>query len=307
MTHPSPGASAQRGPDWELPVLGYTVFWRLSGVRIAREALIRALAETGLAAHVPAPPSPECALRRALAHLARARHGERLLLRTVSHAPCVLAVVEETPDQQGSLAYHTHLRARYDAGTRQVYATLRASGPIDASTEEPGTGTALRALFAQASETHTGEDLSRLLRAVVAGCQAVRLQRGVSFVPAAASEPLARLAELVERLPGAPLFARLAQVDERETRRRLVHAVHADLVRELERMETRLGQARAAHPQPETGTLCQQLVGVRALQQKARVYTELLGARVQEIQARLEALQAGVQRLVLLDIEDLLP
>ena len=226
-------------------------------------------------------------------------------MRTVSHVPCVLALVEETPDRQGSLAYRTHLRTRYDESTQEVYATLQASGPIDAATEAPIIAAALRAFFAQAAAMHTGEDLSRILRAVVGGCQAVRLQRGVYFVPTSASAPLERLTDLVDRLPGAPLFATLAQVDERGSRRRLVHAVHADLVRELERMETRLAQVQAAHAQPEAGTLCQHLVRVRTLQQKARIYTDLLGAHVQEIQARLEAMQAGVQRLVLLDVDDL--
>jgi NADH:ubiquinone oxidoreductase subunit D len=101
-------------------------------------------------------------------------------------------------------------------------------------------------------------------------------------------------------------LATLAQVDERRTRAHLVRAIHADLVRELETVEARLRQLQSAGGQPEMDALCQYLVRVREVQQKARVYTELLGARVQDIQARLGSMQADVQRLVLFNVDELL-
>ncbi|HEY1352228.1 MAG TPA: DUF6744 family protein [Ktedonobacteraceae bacterium] len=308
MGTPSPSTRDIRELAPALALLGYTVFWRLSGVWIRHEVLARVLAEMGFADAMPAPPAPVVALRRAL--LIFARHSGRtdaLLLRAVGRAPGVLALVEEAPGQQGSLLYRTHLRARYDADTQEVFCTTQACGPIDATTEEPALSAPVRSLFAQACRTYLGADLSRLLRALVLACQAVRLQRGIYFVPVGQCEPLQRLDALVDQFCGAPLFATLAQVDERRTRAQLVHAIHADLVRELETIEARLRQLQETGKQPEMSTLCQHLVRVHAVQQKARSYTELLGARVQEIQARLETLHADVQHLVLLDVDDLLP
>lgn len=296
-----------REPDPALALLGYTVFWRLSGVCIRRQALAQALARTGFSDTLPPLPSPAIALRRALLAFAhQSGAGGTLLLRTVSRKPGVLVLVEEVSGQQGNLCYRTHLRAHYDPGTHEVFCTTQASGPIDATTEEPSLSSPIRILFAQAREIYSGADLSCLLRTLVLACQAVRLQRGIYFVPVSQSEPLQRLDTLVRLFPGSPLLATLAQVDERRTRAHLVRAIHADLVRELETVEARLRQLQSAGGQPEMDALCQYLVRVREVQQKARVYTELLGARVQDIQARLGSMQADVQRLVLFNVDELL-
>jgi hypothetical protein len=296
-----------RAQQATVAVLGYAVFWRLSGVQIAHTDLAAALKAAGFGSFVPALPQPGTALRRALLFFAQHSLQETVLLRCVSHTPCVLALVHEAPDQAGSLTYLTRLRACYDPVTRNICCTRTSSGPIDATTEDPRVTAAVRFLFQDACQTHTGEDLSRVLRAIISSLSAVRLQRGVYFVPARESAPLQRLDAVVAGLPGAPLFATLARLDERRTRERLVHAIHADLMRDLDAMEARLAQMRAAQPQPETQVLAQHLVRFRTVQNKAQIYTELLGARVQEIRTRLEAVQAGVQHLVLFDVEDLLP
>jgi hypothetical protein len=304
---PSSPAQDIRDHDPALAVLGYVVFWRLSGVQIRRADLARLLADAGFAHALPAPPKPARALRRALLQLRwHCGWSETLLLRTISSSPCVLALVEEEPAAPESLAYRIFLRARYGADTQQVWCTFTPTGPIDATTEAEAASEALRTLFAREQDLHTGEDLSRVLRGIVVGCQAVRLQRGVYFVPLSHSEPLNRLDRLVARLPGTPLFATLAQLDERGTRARLVHAIHADLVGELEAMEAGLLHLQATHPQPGIGALSSHLVRVRAVQQKAQVYAELLGTRAQEIQARLQTLQERVQHLVLFEVDDLL-
>lgn len=297
-----------REPDPALTLLGYTVFWRFSGVCVQRQALAQALTRTAFSNALPPLPSPAIALRRALlAFTHQSRAAGTLLLRTVSRKPGMLVLIEEVPDQQGNLCYRTHLRARYDAATQEVFCTTLTSGPIDATTEKISLSVPVRLLFAQARETYSGADLSCLVRTLVLACQAVRLQRGIYFVPVSQSEPLQRLDMLVGLFPGSPLFATLAQVDERRTRAQLVHAIHANLMHQLQTVETRLRQLRSAGGQPEMDTLCQYLMQVREVQQKAQVYTELLGARVQEIQTRLGALHADMQRLILFDMDEVLP
>lgn len=51
-----------------LQVLGFTVFWRLSGIRVKHSALKKALKAHGFEAFLPEPPSARKALRRALMH-----------------------------------------------------------------------------------------------------------------------------------------------------------------------------------------------------------------------------------------------
>jgi len=50
----------------QLPLIGYTVFWRLAGIRVSHPALEIALQAAGFSDYLPDPPTPRVALRRAL-------------------------------------------------------------------------------------------------------------------------------------------------------------------------------------------------------------------------------------------------
>lgn len=303
QSEPAP-AQDIRKTDESVAVLGYTVFWRVGGVQISHAILSQALSYAGWWQYLPALPQPATALRRALLKYAHNAVSETVLLRSISRTPCVLALVkEENHRQGGSLSYNTVLRVRYDPTTQDICATRSSQGPIDAATEDVNVSTALRPLFQKARETHTGEDLSRVLRALVASFQSVRLQRGVYFVPAAIRTPLQQLDRLITQLPGSPLLITLAQLDQRGTREKLVHAIHADFVRDLAAEETKMRELFASPTPPEVGILSQQLVRCRAIQNKARIYADLLGTRAQEIGTRLDALQGRVQQLLLIDLD----
>src|SRR5258708_7697879 len=170
-----------RTPDATVAVLGYAVFWRLSGVQIPHADLCQALTGAGFGSYTPALPQPTTALRRALLTFAHWFLSETLLLRTVSQTPCILALVREERDHQGNLTYHIRLGVRYDAGSQDICCTSQPTGPIDATTEDQRLSATVRPLFQTACQTHTGEDLSRVLRAIMVNCSAVRLQRGVYF------------------------------------------------------------------------------------------------------------------------------
>ncbi len=49
-----------------LPLIGYTVFWRLAGIRVPHPELATAVATAGFTGFLPEPPSPCKALRRAI-------------------------------------------------------------------------------------------------------------------------------------------------------------------------------------------------------------------------------------------------
>ena len=50
----------------KLPLVGFTVFWRLAGIRTSHDDLVKALDQANLREFLPKPPTPRIALRRAL-------------------------------------------------------------------------------------------------------------------------------------------------------------------------------------------------------------------------------------------------
>src|SRR5215510_14245004 len=57
----------------QLPLVGYTVFWRLTGIRVSHPDLEQSLKAIGFEKYLPDPPTPRVALRRALAEWIRAK------------------------------------------------------------------------------------------------------------------------------------------------------------------------------------------------------------------------------------------
>jgi hypothetical protein len=61
------------GSTSQFPLVGFTVFWRLAGVRVSQPDLERALQTAGFDKYLPDPPTPRVALRRALAEWIKAK------------------------------------------------------------------------------------------------------------------------------------------------------------------------------------------------------------------------------------------
>ncbi|MBO0857957.1 MAG: hypothetical protein J2P21_05780 [Chloracidobacterium sp.] len=51
----------------QLPLIGFTVLWRLEGIRVSHPGLEQSLQSAGFENYLPDPPMPRVALRRALA------------------------------------------------------------------------------------------------------------------------------------------------------------------------------------------------------------------------------------------------
>src|SRR5215212_4042852 len=68
----------------DLPLLGYTVFWALGGIRVRHADLKQALATASFADYLPDPPTARIALRRAIVDwiAARAARGQGPALAT---------------------------------------------------------------------------------------------------------------------------------------------------------------------------------------------------------------------------------
>ncbi len=284
--------------------LGYAVFWRLSGVRVPRHVLVPLVKQAGLAAHLPDPPSPTVALRRALLHWAAWKRVMPVLLRRAGQAPTVFVLLAEEPQQTlGQVSYRALLRACYDEARGQVSCTSTATGPIDA-TADPSLTRIVEGIWQREQEVHTGEDLSRFIRQVMVHLHAVRLQRGVYFVPASQAEPLLRLDKLIAALPGSPLLATLAQYDQAQTRRKIARAVHREFITALQTMEEQFERVLEAPGNITLTTLSQQMTRFHRLQERAQAYTDLLGAWHADLEARLAALKARAQQLVLVPLDE---
>jgi hypothetical protein len=57
----------------QLPLIGFTVLWRLAGIRVSHPDLEQTLQSAGFEKYLPDPPTPRVALRRALAEWIRTK------------------------------------------------------------------------------------------------------------------------------------------------------------------------------------------------------------------------------------------
>src|SRR5690606_16474764 len=147
--HPHPGGNAVNYTTStshpSLPVLGYTVWWSLAGIRVRHDALAAALDSHGFRAFLPPPPSDHIALRRALTALLRGNPGRsasdedeaetsRAFLRTIperAHRQLVFAVIHESVDFMAlGLEHQTSLRLRLDKQSGVVTVTSQERGDI---------------------------------------------------------------------------------------------------------------------------------------------------------------------------------
>jgi len=144
----------------QFPLVGFTVLWRLAGIRVGHSDLEQALRATGFEKYLPDPPTPRVALRRALAEWIRAKqktartlqlqqddeeqdeHGggrRRTLIRVIDRAGSehlVYALVAEDIDFSAlGLSYGTALRILLNKKTGEMICTTDAEGVIDARRE----------------------------------------------------------------------------------------------------------------------------------------------------------------------------
>jgi hypothetical protein len=316
----------------QLPLVGYTVFWRLAGLRVTHAALAQALQHAGFAPYLPDPPTPRVALRRALAAWLRTQQLTRQAARRA--APATLPVLAE-PEDEGQrrtlirvinragdahlvfalvaedvdfpvlgLHYGTALRILLHKQTGAMICTTAAEGEIAAQRESQHVAAALQPYWEQYRTLHLADDLAQLLRGILGGLQAVPLRQagGVYFVSRTCQEPLERLRELLSGLPHdpeqAPFLCALGVPDVRETRRSLGRAVHAGLLDELKGLERDLAELQQQAGQVRAQTVTQRLLTYRRMKEKANLYRELLACQQGEIQGALGVLETAAQQLL---------
>ncbi|MBO0857960.1 MAG: hypothetical protein J2P21_05795, partial [Chloracidobacterium sp.] len=291
----------------QLPLIGFTVLWRLEGIRVSHPDLEQALQSAGFEKYLPDPPTPRVALRRALAEWIKTKQRtgrtlqlqpgdedreengggrRRTLIRVIDRAGnehLVYALVAEDVDFSAlGLSYGTALRILLNKKTGEMICTTDAEGLIDAQRESQQLTDELMPYWRQYRDLFIARDLSQMVREIIGGMNAVSLRQagGVYFVPESERDALFRLRQLIAGIsqssgPGSFVCA-LGVPDAVEVRRGLSRAVHAGLLDEINSLRGDLGRLGESGDRLREKTIAQRLVIYKRLKAKAEMYQDLL-------------------------------
>ncbi|HEX5082539.1 MAG TPA: DUF6744 family protein, partial [Blastocatellia bacterium] len=316
----------------QLPLIGFTVLWRLEGIRVSHPDLEQALQAAGFEKYLPDPPTPRVALRRALAEWIKTKQRtaqtlqfqpwvedqeengggrRRTLIRVIDRAGSehlVYALVAEDIDFSAlGLSYGTALRILLNKKTGEMICTTDAEGVIDAQRESQQLTDELMPYWRQYRDLFIARDLSQMVREIIGGMNAVSLRQagGVYFVPESESDALFRLRQLIAGIPqtaGPGSFVcALGVPDAVEARRGLSKAVHAGLLDEINSLRSDLGRLGESGERLREKTVAQRLVIYKRLKAKAEMYQDLLGMRQDEIRAEIAGLEREAVNLLAAD------
>lgn len=331
MNYPFRDLNSIEASTAELPLIGYTVFWRLAGTRVSHPALEHALQTTGFGDYLPAPPSPRVALRRAMEAWVKdqqfARNtlpsanpseeefsddegasNQRTLIRVINRAGSehlVFALIAEDIDfGLLGLSYGTALRILLHKKTGAMICTTEAEGVIDAQHESQRVADELAPYWQQYRELFIARDLSQMMRNIIDSMNAIPLRRagGVYFVPYTEQEPLRRLRALLTNMPNIPALqpyvCTLGVPDALETRRSLSKAVHAGLLDEINSLHHDLNRLGIGGEKVREKSITQRLSLYQRLRAKAGIYQELLGMQQDQVRAAIGDLEAEARQLL---------
>ena len=316
----------------QLPLIGFTVLWRLEGFRVSHLDLEQALQAAGFEKYLPDPPTPRVALRRALAEWIKAKQRiarelqlqpddegqdengggrRRTLIRVINRAGSehlVYALVAEDIDFSAlGLSYGTALRILLHKKTGEMICTTDAEGVIDAQRESRRVTDELAPYWRQYRDLFIARDLSEMMREIVAGMNAVSLRQagGVYFVPAGERDSLLRLRQLIADIPQVtgldPFVCALGVPDAVEAKRGLSKAVHAGLLDEINSLRGDLDRLSESGDRLREKTIAQRLVIYKQLKAKVEMYQELLGLRQDEVRAGIARLEREALNLLSAD------
>lgn len=314
----------------KLPLVGFTVFWRLAGIRVTHDQLTKGLDQAGLRPFLPKPPTPRIALRRALerwiADRKRLMSGiqkeladeqdespvsnetQRMLIRVINRAGSehlVFALVAENIDFAAlGLSYGTSLRILLHKKTGAMIVTTEAEGRIDAQHESQRLAAELAPYWDEYRDLHIARDLSEMMRTIIASLHATSLRQagGVYFVPITERAPLNRLQTMVDALPRIPeidpFVCALGIPDAKETKKGLAQAVHAGMMDELVSLRADLEQLSESGSKVRAQTVAQRMLGFRRMRAKAELYRDLLDMQQEQVRAAIGELEGEARKLL---------
>jgi len=310
----------------ELPLVGYTIFWRLAGLRVKHQNLCDLLEQFGLKTFAPDPPTPRKALRRALeawiaskeASAAAASggaggedHQQRTLIRVINQAGrenLVFALVAEDVNlAQLGLSYATDLRILLEKKTGAMVCTTTSRGAIDAFTESQRVSAELSPFWGEYKDLHVAGDLSETIISIVTGMEATSLRRsgGLYFVPRSRQGDLERLRAFVAALPhadwGEPFVCAVGVPDTAKTKKQMAQALHAGMMDEVGAAVSDLKRITESSDTVREKTVQQRLLAYRRLKARAQIYADLLEMNQEAIRSAVSRLEAQARALLMKD------
>jgi uncharacterized protein DUF6744 len=308
-----------------IPVVGYTVLWRLHGLRVKHDQLKDALDRAGFLEFLPDPPTPRKSLRRALQAwvVARARstHAQRILsqhtnpdetkrmlIRVINRAGSehiVFALVMEDVDYRAlGLNYATDLRIQLHKKTGQMICTTQTYGRIESYHESQQVAAELQPYWQEFKDLHVACDLSEMVRRIIDSLQATALRRagGVYFVPQAKRDDLSRLRGMIAGLPhleDQPFVCAFGVPDLQETKTQMTQVLHAGMLDEIAGLRADLRRLIAEGTNVRDETVITRLTAFQNVRAKAQVYADLLGLRLDKMRAEIGELETQARRLLL--------
>jgi hypothetical protein len=311
----------------QVPVVGYTVLWRLHGLRVKHDRLKDALDRAGFLEFLPDPPTPRKSLRRALQAwvVARARaaqaqqviaqqtnpdEAKRMLIRVINRAGSehiVFALVMEDVDYRAlGLNYATDLRIQLHKKTGQMICTTMTTGRIESYHESQQVAAELQPYWREFKDLHVACDLSEMVRRIINSLQATALRRagGVYFVPNGKRDELVRLREMVASLPhleDQPFVCAFGVPDLQETKAQMTQVLHAGMLDEVASLRADLRRLIAEGTNVREDTVITRLAAFQSVRAKAQVYADLLGLRQDRMRAEIGELETQARRLLLHD------
>jgi Family of unknown function (DUF6744) len=309
----------------KMPLVGYTVFWRLAGIRVKRDELAQALDQAGLIDFLPKPPTPRLALRRALEHwladkkrqsgvtapdeLRDEDEEQHTLIRVINRAGSehlVFALVAENVDFASlGLSYGTSFRILLHKKTGEMIVTNEASGVINALNESRQLAVELAPYWDEYKDKFISRDLSQMMREIVDRLNATGLRQsgGVYFVPVSERELLSRMREMIEQLPRVPetepFVCALGIPDAEEAKRGLAQAVHAGIMDEIRLMKVDLERLGEAEGKVREKTITQRMLVYKRLKAKAEIYEDLLDMQQDQVRAAIANLETEARNLLM--------
>jgi hypothetical protein len=308
-----------------IPVVGYTVLWRLHGLRVNHDQLKDALDQAGFMQFLPDPPTARKSLRRALqawvidrATAAQAQQviaqqtnpdeAKRTLIRVINRAGSeylVFALVMEDVDYKAlGLKYATDLRIQLHKKTGDMICTTQTIGKIDSYHESLQVAAQLRPYWNEFKDLHVATDLSETVRRIIDSLQATALRRagGVYFVPQGKHDELGRLRQMVAGLPhqgDKPFVCAFGVPDLHETKTQMTQALHASMLDEIAGLRADLRRLIAEGTDVRENTVITRLAEFKSVKAKAQVYADLLGLRLDKMRAEIEELETQAHRLLM--------
>lgn len=317
----------------EVDILGYWVSYTIqgTGIRVQKDNLQTILDKHGMGDMMPADVTMRTAMQRALTAWARAQAQQGATKLGKNYASqnededgdgesdsLIVQVINPTKDNDFWVFYlinrkinwslygmdfMTKFRVKlYRSGV--VVVTDTASGAID-SMALHSIERSIDPFWQEYRSMYLGVDIGPIIKATLMRQWAVLTRRegGLYFVPVEGEDKLDRLSDFLGDLPnfgnGTPTLVALPVLDVPKVKRALADSVHNGVMAEISALQSELGKMQAQKAgSVRRSTVNERFTEYQMLLARARTYSELLGMRTEDIEARITGLKDAARTLL---------